>query len=242
LLTTWPLRRHALVWLSQAPVPDLAGDASGVDQWQEAGNPFIVCRRRGADAELSLGFCLPTPGLRPRRIAVQAGHDRIVRIAHPPALEDVAAAHEPLEGSAVDCRGGCVSRPSSGQAFGPAATKWSFRDQVAELIRLSAAFAEADLDVRVFGSWMWQALTGDPHVSPDSDLDVLIDVSTAAAADRAAAFLQAASGYSGLKVDGELSVPKIGEVHWREYLSGRKELLLKSLAGVRMIRRADLWK
>jgi phosphoribosyl-dephospho-CoA transferase len=162
---------------------------------------------------------MATPGQRPRRVAAQASHDQIVRIARPPSLEEVVAAHK---------------------VHGPGA--FAFREQAEALIRLSASAAEAALDFRVFGSWMWQTLTGDLHVSADSDLDSLIEVSTSAGADRAAAFLQTASADSPFKVDGELSIPCLGEVHWREYLDGGPELLLKSLAAVRMIRRDDLWK
>jgi phosphoribosyl-dephospho-CoA transferase len=107
---------------------------------------------------------------------------------------------------------------------------------------LSAAAANAGLDVRVFGSWMWQTLSGVSHVAADSDLDVLIDVSAAAGADRTAAFLQTASADSPFRVDGEFSISGKGEVHWREYLNGTAELLLKSIVAARMIRRDDLWK
>ena len=197
-----PLRRHELVWLAHAPQPELVGDTSTVDLWHAAGHPFVVCRQRSGHDLLSLGFCLATPGQRPRRIAVQAGHDQILRAARPPALAELPPA----------------------------------------FATLSASAAGAGLDVRVFGSWMWQTLTGVPHVSADSDLDVLIDVSTIAGADSAAAFLQTASADSPCKVDGELSIPGLGEVQWREYLNGGPELLLKSLETVRLIRRDDLWK
>lgn len=191
-----------LVWLSHAPRAGLTADAPAVEQWHAGGKPFVVSRQSGTDACLALGFCMVAPGLRPRRIAVQAGHEHIVRVARPPALAELPPA----------------------------------------FASLSAAAAKAGLDVRVFGSWMWQTLTGAPHVTEASDLDVLIDVSTAAEADHAATFLEAASEDSRFRVDGELSIPGLGEVHWREYLNGVPELLLKSLAGVRMIRRDDLWK
>jgi phosphoribosyl-dephospho-CoA transferase len=180
----------------------LAGDTPAVDRWHAEGNPFVVCRQRGGQDLLSLGFCLATPGQRPRRVAVHAGHDQILRTARPPALTELPPPFASLSDAAVD----------------------------------------ADLDVRVFGSWMWQTLTGAPHVTEASDLDVLIDVSTAAEADRAATFLEAASEDSLFRVDGELSIPGLGEVHWREYLNRTPELLLKSLVTVRMIRRGDLWE
>lgn len=198
------LRRHALVWLSHTPQPDLKQDGSLVDQWHADGNPFVVCRQR-SDL-LSLGFCWPAPGLRPRRIAVQAGHEEIVRVSRPPMLEEVAAL-----------------RPDA-------------------FTRLSNAAADAGLDVRVFGSWMWQTLTGGPHVNASSDLDVLIDVASEAGADHAAAFLQREAADCPFTLDGELSFPGLGEVHWREYLSGEPALLFKSIGALRMIRREEMWK
>lgn len=200
------LRRHELVWLSRTPRPDVAGDASAVDRWHAAGNPFVVCRQRGGDDSVPLGFCEASPGQRPRRIAAHSRREEIARTARPPSLGEVAAL------------------------------------QPGTFARLSDAAAMAGVDIRVFGSWMWQTLTGDPHVVADSDLDVLIDVSAADDADRAASFLQTASADSPFKIDGELSVPGKGEVHWREYLYGGPELLLKSIATVRMIRRDGLWK
>ena len=89
---------------------------------------------------------------------------------------------------------------------------------------------------------MWQALAGGSYVNASSDLDVLIDVADAAGADRAADFLQRAAAECPFKLDGELSLPGLGEVHWREYLNGEPAILVKSLHAVRLVRREELWK
>jgi len=201
-----PLRRHALVWLSRSPQPDVTGDDSAVGQWKADGNPFVVCRRRGEGEHLSLGFCLATPGQRPRRIAARSRPEAILRVARPPLLEEVDAL------------------------------------QPATFARLSDAAAKAGLDIRVFGSWMWRTLTGGSYVNASSDLDVLIDVADAAGADRAASFLQREEAGCPFILDGELSLPGLGEVHWREYLNGEPSILVKSLNAARMIRREELWK
>ena len=201
-----PLRRHALIWLARPPQPDVTGNSSVVDQWHAGGNPFVVCRRRGEIEHLSLGFCLPSPGQRPRRIAVRARRDQIVRVTLPPSLEEVAAI------------------------------------QPGRFARLSDAAAKSGLDVRVFGSWMWQTLTGGLHGNASSDLDVLIDVADAAGADQAADFLRREAAECPFKLDGELSFSGLGEVHWREYLNGEPVILVKSIATVRMVRREELWK
>ncbi len=196
----------------------MAGEASVVDQWQADGNPFVVCRQRGGVDHISLGFCLPAPGRRPRRIGATSRPGEIVRTARPPSLKDVATT-----------------------AFKPGKTA-STINHTAALLRLSDGAAKAGLELRVFGSWMWQALTGGSHVSGSSDLDVLIDVSTSADADRAADFLQNSAADSPFVLDGELSIPGLGEFHWREYLKGEPEVLVKSIDAVRMLPREDLWK
>jgi phosphoribosyl-dephospho-CoA transferase len=106
--------------------------------------------------------------------------------------------------------------------------------------RLSNEAADAGLDIRVFGSWMWQMLAGGSHVNASSDLDVLIDVPDAAGAERAADFLQREAAECPFKLDGELSFPVLGEVHWREYLAGKPMILVKSLDTIRMVRREEL--
>lgn len=213
-----PLRRHSLVWLSQAPQPALAGESSVVDKWHADGNPFVVCRQRGQGDLLALGFCLPAPGQRPRRIGVNSRSGEIVRLARPPSLGEIAAILR--------------SRASAAEQLA-AAGKFTI---------LSDAAAKAGLDPRVFGSWMWQALTGGSHVNESSDLDVLIDVSTASDAGRAADFLQGAAADYPFVVDGELSISGLGEVHWREYLNGEPDVLVKSIDAVRMFPRDELWK
>ena len=89
---------------------------------------------------------------------------------------------------------------------------------------------------------MWQLLSRCPHVNTSSDLDLLIEVPTIADAGLAADCLQRGEAECPLKLDGELSFPGLGEVHWREYLGGEPVVLVKSLEAVRMIRREEFWK
>lgn len=209
-----PLRRHALVWLSQTPQPDVADDADAVASWQAEGHPFVVCRQRGGADRVSLGFCLASPVQRARRIAVQASPDQIARIARPPSLSEVTAS--------------AAAKPS--------------REVVAGFKRLANASRNEGLDIRVFGSWMWQMLTGEPHVTATSDLDLLIDADSRSEADRAAAFLQREEPHLPFRLDGEISLPAQGEIHWKEYLRNQPQILVKSLHAVRMIPREELWK
>lgn len=209
-----PLRRHALVWLSEIPETDLLEDASAVAQWQAENYPYVVCRQCSGSDRVALGFCLDLPGLRPRRIAVQARPDQISRIERPPALNVVA----------------------------PMLQTGDSRSAFATFQPLIEAVTKSALDVRVFGSWMWQAITGRTMVTASSDLDLLIDAANRLEADRAVAFLQRETESGLLRLDGELSCAGDWEVPWREYLGDAPQVLVKSLEAVRMIPREELWK
>ena len=208
------LRRHALVWLKQSPWPERECDRCEVDRWHGQERPFVVCRQRGEQDRLSLGFCLASTESRigkPHRFAVQALREHILRVENPPPLVEVAR---------------CGVSAAQADPLG----------------KLAQETLDAGLDVRVFGSWMWQMLTGDPYVNASSDLDLLITVATKAEANRTVALLQGAAVEILFPLDGELSFPASGEVQWREYCGDAPMILLKSLTSVRMIRREELWK
>ncbi len=213
------LRRHALVWLSEAPQADDGrddgSDGALAEKWHAGDRPFVVCRRRseGSDRdEVSLGFCVvheKFPEIRPRRVGARTLAAHVVRTAWPPALAEVARCGPALDHAA------------------------SFRHLMDEAAR-------AGLDLRVYGSWMWQALTGEGHVRPTSDLDLLLDVAGPREADEAAAFLARQEAALSFKLDGELSFAGRGEVQWREFLTTAPEVLVKAVDSVRMMRREDL--
>ncbi|MCF8531889.1 MAG: malonate decarboxylase holo-[acyl-carrier-protein] synthase [Reyranella sp.] len=206
------LRRHTLVWLSRAPGAEDAQDSALVDRWHADGWPFVVCRRRGEPGELSLGFCVvhdKFPEVRPRRIAAHTVAKHVVRIARPPALEEVAKC-----------------RPAAAHA--------------AAFARLGTEAARAGLDLRIYGSWMWQALTGQPHVRPSSDLDILVEVGGRREAEVAGEFLERQEPGLPFKLDGELAFADGGEVQWREYRQNTPEVLLKAVDRMHMIRREAL--
>ena len=206
------LRRHTLVWLSQAPEAETDDDRVRAAAWQMSGHPFIVTRRRDDGRDIGLGFCTTDPAhpeLRPRRVAARTDPGRIVRNIRPPGLLEIAR---------------CPAAMARADSFS----------------RLISAAARAGLDVRVYGSWMWQALTGERHVHAASDLDVVIDVADLAAADRAAAFLAHEEPELAFRIDGELSFPGLGEIQWREILQDKDEVLLKSVDTLQLVSRARL--
>lgn len=206
------LRRHALARLAEAPEADGDDDVRRAAGWHAAGRPFVVTRRRDADAAVGLGFCTTDPAhleLRPRRVAARTGMDSIVSIAPPPMLGDIAAIPE----AAV---------------------------HAASFAHLGKAATAAGIEIRVYGSWMWQALTGERHVHRTSDLDILVEVTGTAAADRAAAFLRRVEPSLAFRLDGELSFSGRGEVNWREYAQDRTDVLLKSIDTMRLTPRGEL--
>lgn len=206
------LRRHTLVWLSQAPGAETADDRNRAASWHTAGRPFVVTRRRDDADEIGLGFCATAPShleLRPRRVAARTDPAHIVRQARPPRLEEIAR---------------CPAAKAQAPSFS----------------RLISAAAQTGHDIHVYGSWMWQALTGERHVHEGSDLDVVIDTADLDAALHAAAFLARQEQDLAFRIDGELSFPGLGEVQWRELLQPRDEVLLKSTESLQLVSRARL--
>ncbi len=197
------------MWLKEIPQPELEQDAGEVGRWFHRGLPWVVCRHRGKPEHVSLGFCVASdsPGRRPRRFAVQAPHDHVLRMELPPSLATV-----------------------------------SDRCGSDALATLTATASAESLNLHVFGSWMWQALTGDSYVNAASDLDILLDVTSEAEASRAVAFLQRQESACPIKIDGEFSLPGRGEVHWREYGCDSPTLLLKSMTTVQLLPRENLWR
>ncbi|MBS0517245.1 MAG: malonate decarboxylase holo-[acyl-carrier-protein] synthase [Proteobacteria bacterium] len=207
-----PLRRHCLVWLSEPPETFDTDDRARAVAWHAQGRPFVVTRRRGEGAEIGLGFC--TTDLR-----------------HP-GLRPRRVAAQTIPGHIVDS-----TRPPPLDAVARCAAA---RTNKPSFMRLQAAASEAGLVVRIYGSWMWQALTDEPHVHDASDLDVVIDVASSAEAGRAAAMLAREEPMLAFRIDGELSLAGRGEVHWREYHQGKPEIVLKSIDTLRLVPRTAL--
>jgi len=206
------LRRHTLVWLSQVPETETPADRARATTWHDAERPFVVTRRRNEGTDIGLGFC-----------TTEAAHPEL-RPRRVAAWTDadriVRQGRPPILAEIARC---------------PAA-----QTRAASFDRLLAAAADTGLDIRVYGSWMWQALTGEGHVHEASDLDVVIDVTDLDAANRAAVFLAQVEQGLGFRIDGELSFPGLGEVQWREILQDRDEVLLKSVDTLQLVPRARL--
>jgi phosphoribosyl-dephospho-CoA transferase len=97
---------------------------------------------------------------------------------------------------------------------------------------LCAELSATGTDARVYGSHGWQTLSGMNHVSPDSDIDLLLRVDGAGQADVVASVLERA-GSDGPRLDGELVFNGGAAAAWREWLAwrrqGRGTILVKRL-------------
>jgi phosphoribosyl-dephospho-CoA transferase len=87
---------------------------------------------------------------------------------------------------------------------------------------------------RVYGGHGWQAITGLAYVHPASDVDLLLQVSSAGVADAVCDALVAASAALP-RLDAELVFPDGAGIAWREWRQWRggraRQLLVKRLRG-----------
>jgi phosphoribosyl-dephospho-CoA transferase len=107
------------------------------------------------------------------------------------------------------------------------------------LRELDRRLAAAGVAARVYGSLAWQRLTGEAYVTPDSDVDLLLEPATHGELD---ACLQVLAEYAGgpPRIDGEILLPSGAGVAWRELAARPREVLARSLAGVRLFQWADV--
>lgn len=206
------LRRHALVRLTRAPDADTEADLQRALTWHASGRPFIVARRGEDAAAVRLGFCTVDP---------RHPQLRPRRVAVRSTVDAIATLDRPPSLAAVVAQ---VAQHPRQEAF----------------VRLYDAARTRGLDIRVYGSWMWQTLTGEPHVHDLSDLDVLLDVADLAEALEATAFLAAQEAAIGLTLDGELHLAGVGDVPWRELHQDNSEVLVKTLDSLRLVPRDAL--
>jgi len=85
------------------------------------------------------------------------------------------------------------------------------------LAALDAAAVGIDLELRVFGSLAWQALSGLPYLTPQSDIDLLWHPRSNAQLQQGIALLARWEHDSGLRADGEVLFGEHSAVSWREW-------------------------
>ncbi|WP_180899151.1 malonate decarboxylase holo-[acyl-carrier-protein] synthase [Martelella soudanensis] len=107
------------------------------------------------------------------------------------------------------------------------------------LLRLDAFMQRHALDMRIFGSLAWSAVTGLDYLSAQSDLDVLVYIRRTTDLDCLADGLSAIEATAPMRIDGEFVRDDGTAVNWREFRSGAPDLLAKSMSGVCLVPRGQ---
>jgi phosphoribosyl-dephospho-CoA transferase len=102
------------------------------------------------------------------------------------------------------------------------------------LQRLALAADALGISLSVYGSLLWQHLTGESYVTSRSDIDLLLRVSGSAQLLRAFQLLRDWEHESGLRADGEVQLADGAGVAWRELASAPARVLVKSLHDVQL--------
>ena len=92
----------------------------------------------------------------------------------------------------------------------------------------------------VYGSIAWQHLSGEPYVTPLSDVDLLWATGDAALLADVLSLLNAWQASTGLRADGELLLPGGAAVAWKELLTRSDKVLVKSASHVDMRAREEV--
>lgn len=99
----------------------------------------------------------------------------------------------------------------------------------------------AGCQIRVFGSYAWQHLTGKPYVHEHSDLDVLISCQQPSITDLSALLTLLKSHLNINRIDAELRLPPFGDCSLTELLKSDSEtVLFKNTCSVSLINRSAL--
>lgn len=104
----------------------------------------------------------------------------------------------------------------------------------AALARLAAGARALGVELRVYGSLSWQHVSGEPYVTPTSDVDLLWRVRDEATLEKMLEYLVQWERSSGLAADGELLLHDDTAVAWKELLRRPRQLLIKRTNGVEL--------
>jgi phosphoribosyl-dephospho-CoA transferase len=103
------------------------------------------------------------------------------------------------------------------------------------LDRLQELVSQHSLDARVFGSLAWRALTGLDYLNERSDLDLLLYVRRDSDLYRLAIALADIEAAAPMRLDGEFIRDDGAAVNWREFNSGARKILVKTIGGVALL-------
>jgi phosphoribosyl-dephospho-CoA transferase len=112
------------------------------------------------------------------------------------------------------------------------------------LAELDAAATKIDLELRVFGSLAWQALSGLQYLTPQSDIDLFWHPLSTAQLQQGIALLARWEQVSGLRADGEVLFGASSAVSWREWATlqscNDQRVLVKRVYGAELVAAREL--
>jgi malonate decarboxylase holo-[acyl-carrier-protein] synthase len=103
-------------------------------------------------------------------------------------------------------------------------------------------FSNLPIIVRVYGSIMWSYEGNISRLNPNSDIDLLIQLTNSCDVDALAERLLKFSQLSNIFFDGEFEFKNGVFVSWRELTSGAKDLLAKTDSGPKLVTRNSVIK
>ena len=221
------LRRHALLRVDPSSWPrvlERAGAQAVLAQWAVQGWPLIVRRYLPDETRQVIPVAAPLPPL-PTPPAPSTRRQGLSLQLFDGEVREVMDA---------------VELPA---ALAAAPVAW--RPVMRTLASLGEECGSAPL---LYGSLLWQLLTGMPYVTARSDLDLSWRVHSLPQAQSLIAGLVRIERTSPMRLDGELVLPDGGSIAWREYADApadgdelQDELLVKTLQGVCARPRASLF-
>ena len=108
------------------------------------------------------------------------------------------------------------------------------------LTRLAAGADALGVTLRVYGSLLWQHLTGEQHITAHSDIDLLLRAGHTRQLHAVLMLLQTWQRDTGLRLDGELLLHGERAVAWRELLGTSPQVMLKSATAVALLARTEV--
>jgi phosphoribosyl-dephospho-CoA transferase len=218
-----------------------------VAAWLAADRPLVVARQSVTGKDfVSVGAghardCLLVRGhgpllqLKPRSIGNGISDSIVVGLALPPAQGKRRIA---LSVAAYDiARYTPPLRLADAIAHAPAA--WQ-----SALTELDAAAHYMDIELRIFGSLAWQALSGMPYLTPQSDIDLLWHPQSHAQLQQGIALLARWELDHGLRADGEVLFGANNAVSWREWAAVKsgedRRVLVKRLSSAELVAAHEL--
>jgi phosphoribosyl-dephospho-CoA transferase len=204
-----PLRRHDLLCIDPASWeqalrvrPDLSADPM-IASWADNGWPVIVRRFLPTDSANQIPVAISLPPMSPLpRLRAKRG-----------ATLQFAADQITSRVPAVSLRDGIIHAPGS----------WAGALQT--LIEIGECY---DSEPALFGSLLWQTLTGATYLNESSDLDLTWQVTRYSQAVALARAIAACADSSPMRIDGELVLPDGAAVNWRE-CHNTQEVMVKTL-------------